>query len=83
MFFNAYSLQVKFVPLFNSFFHDDYKSVNLVTPTSDITVEIKFKKKKTYYAIEIDVEDMIRTTLPSIPHRGSGLIYRSTLYDIS
>ena len=46
MCFNTYSLQVKFVPLFNNFFHSDYKSENLVTPTSDTTVETKFKKKK-------------------------------------
>jgi hypothetical protein len=57
--FNTYALQVKFVPSFNSFFHNDYKSVSLVTPTSDSTVEAKFQKKMSYYAIVTGVEDMI------------------------
>jgi len=46
MCFNTYTLQVKFVPLFYNFFHNDYKSVSLVTPTSDTTVETKFQKKR-------------------------------------
>lgn len=44
MCFNTYALQVKCVPLLNNFFHN-YKSVNLVTPTSDTTVEAQKKKK--------------------------------------
>jgi len=59
MCFNTYALQVKFVPLFNNCFHNNYKSESLVTPTSDKTVEAKFQKKKmSYYAIVTGVEDI-------------------------
>jgi len=56
MCFHTYALQVIFVPLFNNFFHNDYKPVSLVTPTSDTAVEAKFQRKMSYYATLTGIE---------------------------